>query len=105
MNLENQNLEKTADNQSETRVSNKRKIKKSKDENSLEPQRKQPKRATTINRKTWTHLRLAKIRELEDISSEVQDDEEQMHLFIARTNNDPANFREAIESQEKDNWS
>ena len=27
-----------------------------------------------------------------------------MHLFIAGTNNDPANFREAMESQEKDNW-
>ena len=83
----------------------KRKANNNKGQEDQEPVRKQPKRATTINRKTWTHLRLAESRELEDISEKPQNEEEQMHIFIARTNRDPINFKEAMESVDQKSWS
>lgn len=93
--LENENLEKNKENQSSRKRKN--------PDKDLEPQRVQTKRATTINRKTWTHLRTAS-REIEDMSPKNLDEDELQYMFIARTNRDPTNFREAMESDEKLKW-
>lgn len=83
----------------------KRKLKKSKELETVEPIRKQPKGATTIIRKTWHHLRQAYVpRELEDISTKSLHEDEPQHVFIAKVNNDPTNFKEAMESDEKFKW-